>query len=74
MEIEVEVSKEKKDKKEYGKYEKYEVESWASTLMKAEEIKANPEKMKYVKMCLDKKKKAISSIDDLRKRAQEVES
>lgn len=60
----------KEEKKEYGKYDKWEVENWADTIVRAEEIKADPEKMKYVKMCMKKKygaaKKAIESIDDLR--------
>lgn len=60
----------KKEKKAYGKYDKWEVESWARTITEAEEIKANPEKMKYVKMCLGKQmsamKKAVGSLDDLR--------
>lgn len=60
----------KEEKKEYGKFEKWEIESAARTLVEAEEIKADPEKMKYVKMCMKKKygaaKKAIESIDDLK--------
>lgn len=68
----------KEDKKEYGKFDKWEVENWADTIMKAEEIKADAEKMKYVKMCMQKKygaaKKAIESIDDIRSARQEMES
>lgn len=60
----------KEEKKEYGKFEKWEIESAARTLVEAEEIKANPEKMKYVKMCMDKQygatKRVIESIEDLR--------
>lgn len=60
----------KEEKKEYGKFDKWEIESAARTLVEAEEIKANPEKMKYVKMCMDKQfgatKKVIESIDDIR--------
>lgn len=60
----------KEEKKEYGKFDKWEIESAARTLVEAEEIKADKEKMKYVKMCMTKKhaaeKKAIESIDDLR--------
>lgn len=67
----MEIEDKKGAKKEYGKYDKYEVEGWAETLMKAEEIKADSEKMKYVKQCLAKKKKAISSIADLRAVAAE---
>lgn len=57
-------------KKEYGKYDKWEIESAARTLVEAEEIKADKEKMKYVKMCMEKQygasKRAIESIADLR--------
>lgn len=60
----------KEEKKEYGKFDKWEIESAARTLVEAEEIKADKEKMKYVKMCMTKKhaaeKKAIESIDDIR--------
>ena len=55
---------------EYGKYEKYEIESAARTILEAEEIKADKEKMKYVSMCLKKKSegmsKAISSLSELK--------
>lgn len=64
----------KEEKKMYGKYEKWEVESWANTIVEAEQIKANPEKMKYVAQCLGKKqtatKRAIESIEDLRSLAK----
>ncbi len=60
----------KEEKKEYGKFDKWEIESAARTLVEAEEIKADKEKMKYVKMCMGKKhmaeKKVIESLDDLR--------
>jgi len=63
-------AKEQEEKKEYGKYDKWEIESAARTLVEAEEIKADKEKMKYVAMCMKKKhmaeKKAIESIDDIR--------
>ncbi len=77
--IEIEVKgKDKEKEKEYGKYEDYEVEGWARTIMEAEEIKNDPEKMKYAKMCMDKKMKAMesaySSIADLRKKAKELSS
>lgn len=65
-----------KKEKKYGKYEDYEVEGWARTLQEAEEIKADPEKMKYAKMCMKKKLDAMdsaySSIDDLKERRQEL--
>ena len=76
MEVEIEMEKSggKEEKKEYGKYDKWEIESAARTLVEAEEIKADKEKMKYVKMCMNKKhmaeKKVIESLDDLRKVAK----
>lgn len=63
------VSAEKK-KKKYGKFEDYEIESAARTIQEAEEIKSDPEKMKYVAKCLKEKasaaKKAVTSIQDIR--------
>ena len=61
----------KKEKKEYGKYDKYEVEGFVRTLIEAEEIKADPEKMKYAQMCASGQKKAIESIADIRSAAQD---
>lgn len=61
MEVAVTLGKENdKEPKEW------EIESWANTLMCAEEIKNDPEKMKLVKPYLDKKVKAIKSIAQLR--------
>jgi len=72
MEVEVEMENEgKKEKKMYGKYEEYEINNCVDTLMRAEEIKSDSEKMKYVKMAIDKKKKAIASISDLKDRYNE---
>jgi len=62
----------KEKKKPYGKYEEYEIKDAVRTLMEAEEIKADKEKMKYVRMCIAKKKKAINSIDDLRSKIDEL--
>jgi hypothetical protein len=60
---------------EYGPFEKWEIESAVRTLLEAEEIKADPEKMKYVKMCMEEKygavKKAINSLSDLKAVAKE---
>lgn len=65
-------TEEKEEKKEYGKYSEYDIKDAVRTLLEAEEIKADKEKMKYVEMCIKKKKKAINSISDLRERAQEL--
>lgn len=70
---------EKEEKSEYGKYQEYEIKSAVRCLQEAEEIKADPEKMKYVKMCmkedlagLKKSLKSISSLDDVRQARQEL--
>lgn len=79
MEVKVmaEPVEKEKEEKEYGPYDRWEIESAARTLVEAEEIKADKEKMKYVKMCMSKKyaaeqkvMKEISSIDDIRKVAK----
>lgn len=60
----------KKEKNKYGKWDKWEIENAADTLIKAEEIKGDKEKMKYVSKCLEDKaketKKAITSIEGLK--------
>lgn len=67
-----------KEKSKYGKYDEYEIKDCARTIAKAEEIKQDKEKMKYVAMCLKEKKeataRAYTSVEDLRKRAKEVAS
>ena len=69
--------KEKKEKKKYGKYEEYDIRDDARTIQRAEEIKADKDKMKYVKMCLEEKaaaaKKAVTSIQDIRDAAKDAE-
>jgi ribosomal protein L17 len=66
----------KPPKKEYGKYDKYEIENCADTIIRAEEIKADKDKMKYVKPILEKKiagaKRAIASIADLKAARDEM--
>jgi hypothetical protein len=67
----------KKQPKKYGKFEYFEIESAADAIIRAEEIKADPEKMKYVKECLKKRgeatEKAVSSIDEIRQARQEMD-
>jgi hypothetical protein len=48
------------------KYDKWEVDCAVNDLLRAEEIKANPELMKLVLEKMADKKKAISSIAELR--------
>ena len=73
--MEIEISSGKSKDKKYGKYEKYEIEHAADTLMNAEKIKADKEKMKYVAQCMKEKaknmKKVIASVQDLRDLANE---
>ena len=53
------------EEKKSKKYEDYEIEGWADTLMRAEEIKADPEKMKMLQPHLKKKVKAYKKITSL---------
>lgn len=47
------------DKKEYGKYDRWEIEGAVRTIIEAEQIKLDAEKMKYVLPELEKQKSAI---------------
>lgn len=49
----------KKEKKEFGKYDRWEIESAVRTLIEAEQIKLDKDKMKYVLPMLEKQKKAL---------------
>jgi hypothetical protein len=75
--VEISIGKEEKKDGKYGKYDDYEIESAARTITEAEEIKADEEKMKYVKECLEEKasasKKAIKSIQDIRDAGNEIQ-
>jgi len=51
--------------------DKWEIDSWKKTIIEAEEIKADPEKMKHVMPLLQKTVKAIKNIEDLRSVAKE---
>jgi len=71
-------SKPEEKPKKYGKYDDYEIEDAARTLMEAEKIKADKEKMKYVSQCMrdkaDHMDTAIRSLGDLREaRDQAIE-
>lgn len=73
MKVEVELgSKDEMEekKKEYGKYDKWEIDSAVRTLLEAEEIKMDKDKMKYVAMCMKEKAdamvEAVNSLDDLK--------
>lgn len=54
------------------KYEDYELEGWVDTLQRAEEIKADPDKMKALGPLIRKKMRAFKSIEDLEKHHQEM--
>lgn len=71
MEVEIEIEKNGKGKKK--KIEEYEVDSACEALMRAEEIKGNPELMALVQKKLSKKKKAIKSIQDIREKAANMD-
>lgn len=51
--------KAEKEKKEYGKFDRWEIESAVRTIIEAEQIKLDNEKMKYVLPMLEKQKKAL---------------
>lgn len=59
--------------------DKWDIENWTRTVIEAEEIKADPEKMKYVGPAIEKKRAAlekaapIKSLDDLKKKANKME-
>ena len=61
----------KAEKVEPKKIEQYEIEGWVSTLLSAEEIKNDSEKMALIKPFLEKKQKAIKSLADLKSVANE---
>lgn len=54
--------------------DKWEIENWARTVLDAEEIKADAEKMKHVKPILEKKVAALKglSLDGMRAKAQKM--
>jgi hypothetical protein len=78
VEIEATPSPGEEKKKEYGKWDKWEIESCADCLIRAEEIKADKEKMAYVKPFLEKKvqgaNKAIKSIADIKGKLASMEA
>lgn len=49
----------KKEKKEFGKYDRWEIECAVRTLIEAEQIKLDKDKMKYVLPLLEKQKQAL---------------
>ena len=70
--VEVEVSVEKKDKKEPDEWE---INDWCRTLEQAQEIEADPMKMKHVKKKMAEKMKAYkkyTSIDQLREASKKM--
>jgi hypothetical protein len=70
MSVEVKVMGEPVKAEKKGEPDKWEIDCWVRTLVEAEEIKADPEKMKYVKPKLAMTKKAIDSVAGLRELAQ----
>jgi hypothetical protein len=64
--ISVSVGGEKKD----GKYDDWFLKNCAEKLLEAEEIKQDAKLMKALKPLLEKKSKAVKSLDDLRQAAR----
>lgn len=61
---------------EEDKYSDWAIRDCADTLIRAEEIRADPKKMKLVAKEIDKRKKAldkITSIEDLKDREREMD-
>lgn len=57
-----EITSEKSKKKEYGKFDRWEIEGAVRTIIEAEQIKLDKEKMKYVLPLLEKQKKALDNV------------
>lgn len=55
----LEDAKTEKEKKEYGKFDRWEIENAVKIIIKAEQIKLDKEKMKYVLPLLEEQKKAL---------------
>lgn len=53
--------KNEEEKKEYGKYDRWEIESAVETIIKAEQLKLDKDKMKYILPLLEKQKKALDN-------------
>lgn len=66
-----------KEKKKYGKFDEWEISSAVDALIRAEEIKCDKEKMKYVGPLLEKRfketKRTITSIQGLREKYKEMQ-
>lgn len=60
--------------KKFGKFDEWEINCAVRTLIEAEEIKADSEKMKYIRPLLEEKlqktQKAITSLADLKEVAK----
>lgn len=68
----------KEEQKKYGKFDEWEIQSAVDCLLRAEEIRNDAEKMKYVEPLLNEKadslQKAIGSLSELRARAKELKN
>ena len=51
----------KEEKKEFGKFDRWEIESAVDCLIRAEQIKMDKDKMKYVLPLLEKQKEALDN-------------
>lgn len=57
-----EVKSVEKEKKEFGKFDRWEIENAVRTIIEAERIKLDKEKMKYVLPLLEKEKEAVANV------------
>lgn len=53
-----------KESKKYGKYEEWEINNAVHTLIEAERIKLDKDKMKYVQPELEKEVKALKNVSN----------
>lgn len=58
---------------EKKEFDRWEIDDAVRTLVRAEEIKADPKLMAACSKALAKQKKAIDSVDQLRKKAAELD-
>jgi hypothetical protein len=61
-ELEAKMPGEVESAKEDKAPDKYEIDNWVRTVVEAHEIMADPEKMKYVRPALAKKKAALAKV------------
>jgi hypothetical protein len=63
---EVKLMATEKASKKYGEFDEWEVKDWSQTLERAAEIMSDKKKMAAVAKCMESKKKAIKTLQDMR--------